>query len=481
MKLKEFKQINLKGGDRKIMKTKIKQERGITLIALVITIVVLLILAGVSINAIFGDSGIIEKAKDAQNKMDQATQNDLDAIDGLNNLINSKTNGTTGGNTGKDDDKPFGGEKYNKAEKNNDGTLKANTEYTDSENTTVTIPKGFKVSNVAATESTEGEQTVSTGLVIQDAEGNEFVWVPVNYTATGTLDSDGLDSGFKEVFKRSEDSSSYEEPFANGYEGEDTEYIKMMKSVQSNKGFYIGRYEAGTTDPRTRSTTDSSKIVVKRDAYPYIQVGWGNKMNNITEDVKTDMVSGLQRLIGKGAVYLSKHMYDSKDIGATSTLCYGVQWDAIMKFVEDSTHSTTNSTNWGNYNDASFTINRGKYAKYGSLSTWYDYNTALENCVTYANGTSTKVKGDNSSSTSILLTTGASDSLKAKNIFDLAGNVEEWTMEAFYYRLPTRVYRGGNYIDSRSNGPASERRYGDTPSISYYGGDTVGFRPALYL
>ena len=154
--------------------------------------------------------------------MDQATQNDLDAIDGLNNLINSKTNGTTGGNTGKDDDKPFGGEKYNKAEKNNDGTLKANTEYTDSENTTVTIPKGFKVSNVAATESTEGEQTVSTGLVIQDAEGNEFVWVPVNYTATGTLDSDGLDSGFKEVFKRSEDSSSYEEPFANGYEGEDT-------------------------------------------------------------------------------------------------------------------------------------------------------------------------------------------------------------------------------------------------------------------
>ena len=80
MKLKELKQIILKGGDKKTMKTKIKQEKGITLIALVVTIVVLLILAGVSVNALFGNSGIIEKAKDAQNKMDQAAQNDLDAI-----------------------------------------------------------------------------------------------------------------------------------------------------------------------------------------------------------------------------------------------------------------------------------------------------------------------------------------------------------------------------------------------------------------
>ena len=70
--VKKPKQINLKGGDRKIMKTKIKQERGITLIALVITIVVLLILAGVSINALFSDNGIIERAKDAQNKVDEA-------------------------------------------------------------------------------------------------------------------------------------------------------------------------------------------------------------------------------------------------------------------------------------------------------------------------------------------------------------------------------------------------------------------------
>ena len=95
MNLKEFKQVKSKGGDKKIMKTKIKQEKGITLIALVITIVVLLILAGVSINAIFSENGIINKAKDAQNKMNQATQNDLIGLNELDKLISSLTDKTT--------------------------------------------------------------------------------------------------------------------------------------------------------------------------------------------------------------------------------------------------------------------------------------------------------------------------------------------------------------------------------------------------
>jgi len=427
------------------MKTKNKRnysnQTGITLIALVVTIVVLLILAGVSINAIFSENGIIKRAKDAQNKMDQATQNDLDSINELNNWIDGKTNGTTGGNTGKDDDKPFGGEKYNKAEKNNDGTLKANTEYTDSENATVTIPKGFKVLDVAKTEDTDGEQTVSTGLVIQDANGNEFVWVPVNYTATGTLDDDGLDSGFKNTFKRSTTDSNYTEPYASEYgengAEEKSDYLKMMQSVQKNKGFYIGRYEAGTIEPRKSSTTGISEVVVKRDAYPYIYVKWGEATNTVGN---------------VGAVYLSKHMYDKKDIGATSTLCYGVQWDAAMNFVS-STNDISNSTNWGNYYDNAWTITRttAKYTDSTNVATgsWTDI-------------TSNKSK---TKSESILLTTGASDSFKAKNIFDLAGNVGEWTMEA----KPSlgRVSRGGSYnMSYGSNIPASIRSIG-YPTGSY--------------
>ena len=73
----DLKKIKLKGGNKKNMKIKIKQEKGITLIALVVTIVVLLILAGVSVNAIFNENGLIKKAQEAQSKMDAAKQNDL--------------------------------------------------------------------------------------------------------------------------------------------------------------------------------------------------------------------------------------------------------------------------------------------------------------------------------------------------------------------------------------------------------------------
>ena len=423
--------------NKKSARKNYSNQAGITLIALVVTIVVLLILAGVSLNAIFSDSGIIQKAKDAQTKADEATQKDLEEIDSLDQLVNKYANG------GKTELKA-----YDKAEKNADGTLKENAKYTDSEDTTVTIPNGFKVSDVASDGNSDGEQTVSTGLVIQDKDKNEFVWVPVNYTATGTLDDDGLDSGFKDTFKRSTTISSNTEPYGSGYDGEKEDYIKMMKSVQENKGFYIGRYEAGTTEPRTSSTTGKSKVVVKRDAYPYIYVKWGDKTNTVGEE---------------GAVYLSKNMYSANEIGATSTLCYGVQWDAIMKFVEDSTHSITNSTTWGNYKDNAWTIER--------TTAQYTDTTNVKT------GNWTAITSDKSktSSASYLLTTGASDTFKVKNIFDLAGNVSEWTMEASSGAY--RVIRGGCYDLYGSDYPASDR-CNDNPDTSY---NVLGFRLALYL
>ena len=82
------------------MKTKNKRnylkQNGITLIALVVTIVVLLILAGVSINAVFGQDGIIQKAKDAQNRMDEAQNSDWTSINDLNDWIMNQTGGNTG-------------------------------------------------------------------------------------------------------------------------------------------------------------------------------------------------------------------------------------------------------------------------------------------------------------------------------------------------------------------------------------------------
>lgn len=86
----DFKNLKLKGGNKKMIK--MKKERGITLIALVVTIVVLLILAGVSINAIFNENGLIKKAQEAQNKMDQATENDQKELNNLNEWIENVTN-----------------------------------------------------------------------------------------------------------------------------------------------------------------------------------------------------------------------------------------------------------------------------------------------------------------------------------------------------------------------------------------------------
>ena len=126
---KEIK-INKKSARRNYL-----NQTGITLIALVVTIVVLLILAGVSINALFGDSGIINKAKDAQNKMNQAEQNDLEAINSLNEWLDSKTNGSTGGN-----DNPSTTPKISTLV----GTVvDKNTKAEDAYGNKITIPKGF--------------------------------------------------------------------------------------------------------------------------------------------------------------------------------------------------------------------------------------------------------------------------------------------------------------------------------------------------
>ena len=92
--------------NKKSARKNYSNQTGITLIALVVTIVVLLILAGVSLNAIFSENGIIKRAQDAQNKMDQATQNDLDSINELNNWIDGKINGSSGGNTTGGNDNP---------------------------------------------------------------------------------------------------------------------------------------------------------------------------------------------------------------------------------------------------------------------------------------------------------------------------------------------------------------------------------------
>ena len=448
-----------------------KQEKhtskGITLIALVITIIVMLILVAVTISMAI-NGGLFEKAG-------KATGDTKNAMDAEQQLADGRIQ--IAGKVYESIDDYLAGKEavldYDKTKTNDDGTLKSNAKY-ESDGKTAIIPKGFKI-----IEDTEGKKSIDVGLVIQDSAGNEFVWVPV--TVEGTTDAE-KETNFEAIRKDGYDNGSLQtwvskgqvtEPFAKGYtDGKGTEetrdYQDMRTSVIKNGGFYIGRYEAGVEGdtPRTDKANGTSKMVVQRDKFPYNYVGWGSSMSNYEDNITDDSKNQ-----GHGALYLSKHMYDGKDVGVIPTLCYGIQWDATLAFIGDENYNK-DSTSKGNYFNNAWTINR-ETVKYAVLNT----STYLLGDWTSISAEENKTK-TKTATESILLTTGASEDFKTKNIYDLAGNVPEWTNEETKASYTTsRVYRGGYYNYNGTSYPASFRHYG----YSSYCGDDIGFRPALYI
>ena len=167
---------------------------------------------------------------------------------------------------------------------------------------------------------------------------------------------------------------------------------------------------------------------------------------------------------------------------------FGVQWDLVLKHIETKEGAkgtelpiiqsalTSDSKDWGNYRNARFTINRGKYAdsKDYTLSTiWTEYNQTTSNNFVNTNGMK---QVQDSEGSGILLTTGASDTCKKMNIYDLAGNVWEWTLEYTYNTNFQCANRGGYCSDTGSSYPASGRNYSNT-TFSYY---NVGLRVQIY-
>ena len=119
----------------------------------------------------------------------------------------------------------------------------------------------------------EGTKSIADGLVIQDKDGNEFVWIPVEVTESDTETS--IASFYRSEWANNarstslKDSTTYTEPYTSGYSGEVAEYNAMVKSVYTNKGFYIGRYEAGSVTQRTDKANGTTEMVVKKNQFPY--------------------------------------------------------------------------------------------------------------------------------------------------------------------------------------------------------------------
>ena len=450
------------------------KNKGITLVALIITIVVMLILVAVSVNVIV-NSDLIGHAE----KIGDAYKNAVAEEEGYNPTFgNGKTLDDYMETT-----KPLpdgAGKRADKTKEYSDGTK------------TAWIPAGFTVSGIST------EQSVDGGLVIYDIpEGrtvnwtnpdsvktqyNQFVWIPVEVNkTTEPKDTETSIASFKRsvwqdnarVANNAQSSTSfpsssyswsnYTEPYSkdsSDYDGTGTgktgisaQITELTQSIYKYGGFYIGRYEAGSETERTNSSGVTT-LGIKQDMYPYIYVKWGDSMNNIGTT---------------GAVYLSNSLYTGKTgYGVKSMLCTGAAWDSMLDFVKDSNHSVTDSTTWGNYkNSETFEITRGSYAVLNTSSyTLGSFNNVESNY--------SKMKGK-----SILLTTGATGATErnsSKNIYDVAGNCYEWTTEA--YNTSSRVVRGGSYNLTGSSYPASFRR-SNTPTdsdLSYF-----SFRPLLYV
>ena len=405
-----------------------EKKNAISLIVLVITIIVMSILAATIIITL-SNTNIIEQANGAENKTEAQQIQEAKTLMQADGMLGKNPESQTIGDTTLEWDSV----KKEVIEKRNGQLVKEGA----------IIPTDFYYVG----------GTKDTGLVISDnasdenkgvdytCVGNQFVWIPVeDYSkfVRGTPVETSSGSG---IYKMTDTlNKKYAEPYASGYSDgkgteEKAEYDKMMLSVKNNKGFYIARFEAGdgeATAKRTKVTT-AHKVVSKKNAYVYNYVPWGKSMRNTS----AQNLNGVDNVAG--AVELSKNMYkDSTSV--VSTLCYGVQWDAVMNFVSDATHNIKDSRSWGNYRK------------------------------------STGAAATNSGSLNMNYTTGRNEAWKAKNIYDLAGNVLEWTMESSSSN--DRVYRGGSCSSPGAGAPASYRSLNFFPACAFF---DLGFRATLYI
>ena len=386
------------------------KNKGITLIALVVTIVVLLILAGITISLVFSENGIIAKAREAAEKTNQAVINEQEQMNEVGTIIDNMLNGI-GEST---PPKPEGPEMPEGWDGNKVNAVES------ADKVVVPVPKGYTASSVAT------ENKVSEGFVIyENTNGedkkeevndnnkdtarttrNQFVWVPVaNPSEMYGTDKDGKKWGKLYEFSASgitplnwteqdgvmsitatSGSDSYREPDVVDSDSSnsitisqlETEFNDMITSVEKYGGFYIGRYETGNLSQEKATVVKNNTDIGNQTWYSMYKKAKGIAVNN----------------------------------NVTSSMIWGSQWDATMRWMYNS----------GNEEKKKYT---------------YD----------------SRGKGNYSSDSPIA--TGSIEAYAVNNIYDMAGNVNDWTIEA--YGTILRDGRGGYYRNNGNSGPASIR------------------------
>ena len=185
--------------------------------------------------------------------------------------------------------------------------------------------------------------------------------------------------------------------------------------VKKYGGFYIGRYEAGIPKGNTSTGNKTGIPVIKKDATVWTDITYYNAKANAESMISNEYVQ--------------------------TGLLTGKAWDTTCNWIKDSLNSINSSA-------------------------------SLTNSRYYGNHIDSLAPANENSGTKS--TSGFNENWKVKNIYDLAGNVWEWTSEAndSYF-----ISRGGSYSNSGIENPVSLRNHG----MSYYAGVDLGFRVRLYI
>ena len=419
------------------------KNKGVTLIALAVTIVVMLILAGVTISVLNGENGIVKQAQKAKEESKIKELKEKVRIDIAGKRVEN-INGELRVSVLKEIlDKYFDNvpvetqitsetelkakEEYGKYEmKISDidvGEITYETSYTifkDVNGEQVPIPEGYIVSE------NSDENIVNKGLVVSDSRGNEYVWISCTVDSSSNklqykrtewgVEKDGTDNSraIKDELTLKDIDVTYSKTDTdNGINEEISKEIVAQinaekESIKKYGGYYIGRYEVGK---------DNKTAVIKAEQEPYVNIKWSKAYE-------------LAKGIGGGE-------------GATTYLCSSYSWDTAINFIQNTTgknYATSIIGFNGNWKSQEVKDSSGKVIK--------PVNTAQR------------------------LNTGLTTALC--NIYDMGGNVGEFTTELNPGTSETVVLRGG---DNYNNFPAGYRWddfSGD--AYSYY-----GFRATLFL
>ena len=319
---------------------KTKRQNGITLVALVITIIILLILATISIQSLT-NTGLFKKAQEAKEKTQNATENQAKTLNEYEDELNKYISGT------------ISKQPVKKVEDNIGRVLSTtdNTELQDAYGNKIVVPAGFKI---VSNSDTNNATTVDKGIVIEDVTlgataGSQFVWIPVGKIYTDIAKTDA-NAKTIELGRYEFDSNGNKSAYSGSYVEEDKgatnttlknygntiakNITNFKNSVTTNGGYYIGRYEARTSTART----------AKEDALTQITEKETNQIYNYVTQIQ--------------AAQLAQNMYNSSKF--TSDLINSYAWDTAIIFIQ----KCTTQTNYANQTS----LNTGSLAQIGTTA-----------------------------------------------------------------------------------------------------------------